>query len=80
MDERLGVNSGNGMVMGAAHGLVLGPLFGFDAGLGLIFGALIGLLAGAASTQVDSKPSIFDPPPEGSPSTANADPPADVRR
>jgi hypothetical protein len=43
--ERVGVNSGNGMVLGAAVGIVFAPLFG---PFGVILGAAIGLLAGAA--------------------------------
>ena len=31
MEDNLGVKSGNGMVMGAAYGLILGPLFGSSA-------------------------------------------------
>lgn len=49
IEEQTGVASGNGMVMGAAYGLVLGPMFGFGV-LGLILGAAIGLIAGATFT------------------------------
>ena len=43
--ERIGVNSGSGMVMGAAVGIVFSPLLG---PFGMILGAAIGLLTGAA--------------------------------
>lgn len=39
--------SGNGMVLGFAFGLVLGP----PNGVGMIFDALIGLVVGAAVAQ-----------------------------
>jgi F0F1-type ATP synthase assembly protein I len=46
--ERAGVSSGNGMVMGAAVGIVFAPLLG---PFGMIIGAAIGLVAGAAMSR-----------------------------
>lgn len=49
MEDQVGVNSGNGMVMGFAFGLVLGPVLGIGAPAGMVLGAAIGLIAGAAT-------------------------------
>jgi hypothetical protein len=52
--KEMGVNSGTGMVIGAAGGIVLGPLFGSAAPFALIVGAAIGLIVGAAVTGHES--------------------------
>ncbi len=51
MEEQVGINSGNGMVMGFAIAVIFGPAMGTWAPLGLILGAAIGLVFGAAITQ-----------------------------
>jgi hypothetical protein len=43
--DRMGVRSGNGMVLGASFGLVLGPTLGGPV-IGLFIGAVIGMLVG----------------------------------
>jgi F0F1-type ATP synthase assembly protein I len=53
--ERIGVNSGNGMVMGAAVGIMFAPLLG---PFGMILGAAIGLVAGAAMSRGRSNAQI----------------------
>jgi F0F1-type ATP synthase assembly protein I len=53
--ERIGVNSGNGMVTGAAVGIVFTPLLG---PFGMIIGAAIGLVAGAAMSRARSNAQI----------------------
>ena len=53
--ERVGVGSGNGMVMGAAVGVIFTPLLG---PFGLIIGAAIGLVAGAAMSRGGSNAQI----------------------
>lgn len=53
--SQIGISSGNGMVMGALFGVVLGPLLGLGS-FGLVLGALIGLVLGAAIPLHGSKP------------------------
>ncbi len=43
--ERIGIGSGNGMVMGAAVGIVFAPLF---EPFGMVLGAAVGLVVGAS--------------------------------
>lgn len=54
-NEQTGINSGNGMVMGALLGVVLGPLLGVGS-FGLVTGALIGLVLGAPTPSHESSP------------------------
>jgi F0F1-type ATP synthase assembly protein I len=56
VEDQVGVNSGNGMVMGFAFGLVVGPMLGSGAPAGMLRGAFLGLIAGAAAAQRKALP------------------------
>jgi hypothetical protein len=53
-------NSGYGLSMGAAFGLVFGAALG-NAGLGLVFGAAFGIVFGASLPVTRSSPELSDP-------------------